>query len=226
MNPHAVHKFSYGIYVLTTINETTPSGCIVNTVFQITSNPARIAVSCNRDNFTHDKIVSSRVFGVTVLSESADSSLIGAFGYKSSRDYNKFENLIWQKGNKTGVPLLPKHGIATFECRVVDQLEVDTHTLFIGEIVESEIIDDLANEMTYRYYHDTRKGVAPRNAPTYIEKDTTMANNEIWVCDLCGYEYDTNKGDGEIPAGTFFDNIPHDWVCPVCGAGKSMFSKK
>jgi len=219
MDQKALHTLSYGIYVLTTIESGQPFGCVINTAFQITSNPPRIAVSCNRDNFTHDKIERSGVFGISVLAENADPSVIGTFGYKSGRDLDKFADFPWEKGSATGVPLLKKQAMSLFECRVVEKLEVGTHTIFVGEVIDAAILDSTVIEMTYRYYHDIRRGVAPKNAPTYIEKETIMENSETWVCDLCGYEH---TGSGE----SSFENLPEDWLCPICGADKSLFSKK
>lgn len=219
MNAQAFHTLSYGIYVLTSIKNNIPYGCIINTAFQITSKPARIAVSCNRDNFTHGIISESGVFGISVLPESASSDLIGTFGYKSGRDIDKFADVHWTSGTETDVPLLMEQCISTFECRVVEVLDVGTHTIFVGEVVNAEITDASSIEMTYRYYHKERKGVAPKNAPTYIEKETPMADSEIWVCDLCGYEF-------EAISGSEFEKLPADWVCPICGADKSMFTKK
>ncbi len=219
MNTKAFHTLSYGIYVLTSIKNDTPYGCIINTAFQITSSPARIAVSCNRDNFTHGIISESGVFGISVLPESASSSLIGTFGYKSGRDIDKFAGVHWTIGMETDVPLLMEESISTIECRVIEVLDVGTHTIFVGEVVNAEIHDESNKEMTYRYYHNELKGVAPKNAPTYIEKEATMETTELWVCDLCGYEY-------ESMTNAEFEQLPDDWVCPICGADKSMFTKK
>lgn len=229
MNPAALHNISYGLYVLTTNESDTPYGCIVNTVFQITSQPPRLAVSCNRDNFTHDKILSSESFGVTVLSEACDPSLIGTFGYKSGRDVDKFSELTYSDGEKTGVPLLDEQGMTTFECKLIDSLQVGTHTIFIGEVLDSSVTNTSEREMTYRYYHEVLKGSAPKNAPTYQAEKATKpptSTSEIWVCSICGYVYDSTVGEGDAPAGTRFADLPNEWVCPICGVGKEMFSRK
>jgi flavin reductase (DIM6/NTAB) family NADH-FMN oxidoreductase RutF/rubredoxin len=225
MNPHALHKLSYGIYVLSAMDQNMAYGCIINTAFQITSKPARIAVSCNRDNFTHQKILASGCFGLTVLSEQCESAVIGVLGYKSGRDTNKFAGLDWVSGPGLGVPLLPKMGMATFECKVVDKLEVGTHTLFIGEIAEAEITNASAAEMTYRFYHQVLKGVAPKNAPTYIESPDLQKSGELWLCPVCGFEYDPALGHEDFPPGTAFADLPEDWLCPVCGVDKESFLK-
>lgn len=215
MNNLALHKLSYGLYVLTTKVDETPFGCIINTAFQITSSPAQIAVSCNRDNFTHDKIEESGKFGISVLAEDSSQDIIGTFGYKSGRDINKFEDQKFTLGSKLVMPLFCEESVATFECKVVNKLEVGTHTIFIGEVIDCNIDRTEADEMTYRYFHDIRKGVAPKNAPTYIE-ESAENTNEKWECSLCKYVYDE-----DIP----FGQLGEKWVCPVCGAEKVLFNK-
>lgn len=229
MDKFALFKLSYGLYVLTTTDNDTPYGCIINTAFQITSEPPRIAVSCNKDNFTYDKIVKSGVFGITVLSEQCDSSLIGLFGYKSGRDTDKFADLIYDKGTTTGVPLLTEQGMTTFECKVVDRMDVGTHSIFVGEVVEGMVTKTEEREMTYRFYHEVLKGSAPKNAPTYIAESAPaepVQSGEVWVCSVCGYVYDSAVGTDSVAAGTLFEDLPDDWACPICSVGKDMFNKK
>lgn len=219
MDPHALHKISYGLYILTTIENDIPYGCIVNTVFQITSKPARVAISCNRDNFTHNKIVNSGKFGITVLAESVDPEIIGIFGYKSGRDTNKFSGLKWEEGSETRSPLLPEYGMTTYECTVEKTVEIGSHALFIGEVKSAEIVNPNAREITYAYYHEVLKGRAPKNAPTYIDETLEESNKDIWVCSVCGYEYGPFEG-------TAFKELSDDWKCPICGAEKSYFNLK
>ncbi len=231
MDKSALHKLSYGIYVLTTKVDETPYGCIINTAFQITAQPPRMAISCNRDNYTHDKIAESGVFAVSALAEDSDASIIRTFGYNSGRDIDKFAHLPATDGSKLGLPLFPVESVATFECRVINQIEVGTHTLFIGEIEDCASHRPDAKEMTYRYYHEIRKGSAPKNAPTFIAEATPVVSteptaqsvtdrneqpNERWQCSVCGYIYDK-----DLP----FSELGDGWVCPVCGAAKSAFNK-
>jgi flavin reductase (DIM6/NTAB) family NADH-FMN oxidoreductase RutF/rubredoxin len=219
MDRHALHKLSYGIYILTTEVEGTPFGCIINTAFQITAEPARIAISCNRDNFTNQKIEVSRKFGVSALAEDCDADLIGTFGYKSGKDVDKFVDHPASAGTKLGLPLFPNQSVATFECRVEQKLDVGTHTLFIGQVVGSVITRTSINEMTYRYYHEIRKGVAPKNSPTYISDEILAVESvqESYKCSVCGYVYDENDP---------FEEFPDSWVCPICGAKKELFDKQ
>ena len=216
MNKSALHKLSYGIYVLTTKVNDTPFGCIINTAFQITSDPPQIAISCNRDNYTHDKIEESKLFAVSALAEDSDAEIIGTFGYNSGKDMDKFAKHPAATGKTLGLPLFPAESAALFECRVTNQVEVGTHTIFIGEIVDCDVSRADADEMTYRYYHDIRKGKAPKNAPTFIAEDETDIKSS-WKCSVCGYVYNE-----DLP----FDELGEEWVCPVCGAPKKLFTKQ
>ena len=213
MDNFALHKISYGLYILTTELDNTPYGCIINTAFQITSEPPRIAVSCNKNNFTHNKLLASKKFGLSVLAEDSSQEMIGTFGYKSGKDVDKFRDRAFEYGKELNTPLFPSEAVATFECKIIEILEVDTHTIFIGEVVECKIENPNFNEMTYKYFHETRKGVAPKNAPTYIKESS---KNESWECSLCKYVYNED---------TPFEELPETWVCPVCGATKELFNK-
>ncbi len=215
MNSHALHKLSYGLYVLTTEVKEIPFGCIVNTVFQITSTPPQIAVSCNNDNYTCRKIKESQKFGISVLAEDTLPNLIQTFGYQSGQDINKFSKHPYQKGAKLSLPLFSEVAVATFECKVVKAVEVDTHTIFIGEVVDCNINRKDADEMTYRYYHETRKGSAPKNAPTYIP-EKNEEDNAMWKCSICGHIY-----NDKLP----FEQLADDWKCPICGQNKSVFKQ-
>lgn len=219
MNPLVTQKLSYGLYVLTTTIDEKPYGCIVNTAFQITSEPPRMAVSCSRHNFTHEKILQSGVFGITVLPEHTDASFISSFGYRSSSSVDKFSGVSFVRGEKTGVPLLPEVGMTTFECKVVKKMEIGTHTVFIGEIIEAAITQPDAREMTYRYFHTVLKGTAPKNAPTHIPPLTgeDPSTTERWKCIVCGYVYDNSA------EAIAFEALPNDWSCPVCGLYKEYF---
>ncbi|MBF0432141.1 MAG: flavin reductase [Fibrobacteria bacterium] len=230
MDKNVLHKISYGLYILTTTEDNKPFGCIINTVFQVTASPAKIAISLSKDNFTYEKLSKTGVFGVTILAESVDPSVFAAFGYKSGREEDKFASFEISKGTQTGVPLLPKYGLGTMECKVVSQQDAGSHTVFIADVLDATLSDKDADEITYKYYHQVMKGKAPKNAPTYQEEsDTDVATDDVvHECLACGWEYSQNKGDGTetAPPGTAFDDLPDDWTCPVCGSPKSAFQKK
>ena len=226
MNREAFRKISYGLYVVSSIQDGKFNGQIANSMFQVTSEPSTIAVSINKENLTHAYITSSRVFSVSILAEETSMTFIGLFGFKSGRDTDKFKNVKYKTG-KTGAPIVLDHAVAYLEAKVIQELECGSHTIFVGEVVD---YDSLGNEepMTYAYYHTVRKGKAPKTAPTYEREDppaaaVTTASRHI--CSICGYVYDPVLGDPEhdVPAGTAFEDLPADWTCPVCGAGKDQF---
>lgn len=226
MNIKALHKISYGLYVITSRKDDRFNGQIANTVFQVTSEPPTIAVSINRHNLTWEFIKSSKVFTASVLRQDTPLTFIGHFGFKSGRDTDKFEGINYKIG-ETGAPVVLDNTVAYLEARVTQEMNVGTHTIFIGELVNADVISDEAS-MTYDYYHQVKRGVTPKAAATYVEeKKETKSNIAKYKCKVCGYIYDPEKGDpeGGINPGTPFEEIPDSWVCPVCGAAKSKFEK-
>ena len=233
MNPRTLHKISYGMYVICSKKENKINGQIANVLFQITGKPANVAISINKQNLTHGYIEKSKVFTASVLSEKTPMSFIGNFGFKSGRDIDKFEKINY-KLDKTKAPIVTDNTIAYIEAEVKDKISCGTHTIFIGKVLEAEILKDNENPMTYAYYHICKGGVSPKTAPTYSStmdiKNKKMEEGKMdkYVCNVCGYVYDPEKGDPDngIPAGTKFEDLPDDWVCPLCGAGKEDFSKE
>lgn len=193
MNSKVLRNLSYGVYVVSTLDNERPTGCIANSIMQITSSPATIAVSMNHDNFTNACIEKSGKFSVSILSEQSDSSLIGHFGFQSGKDINKFDTISYDTVD--GLPIITD-SCGYITCRVIDKMETSTHTVFLGEVTEGDVLkNDPA--MTYAYYHKVVKGKSPKNAPTYIAEDDTPAaeaKDNKWVCTICGYVY-----DGETP---------------------------
>lgn len=167
MNLSALYKISYGLYIVSSVKEKSFAGQIANTVFQVTSEPPKIAVCLNKKNTTHEFVKSSKVFGVSVLEKETPLQFIGKFGFKSSREVNKFEGVKFKIG-KTGVPLVLDHTVAILEAEVKGECDVGTHTLFIGELVEAEVLSD-AEVMTYAHYHFIKGGKAPKTATVYIK---------------------------------------------------------
>ncbi len=230
MNLTGLYKLTYGVYVVTSVKKGKLNGQIANTVFQITSEPPQVAVSINKGNLTHEFIRESGVFAVSILSRNAPLKLIGNFGFKSGRDVDKFENVKYTLGT-TGAPLLMEHTIAHLEVEVMEVLDAGTHTLFTGRVVNTEVLSN-DEPMTYAYYHEIKKGKAPKTAPTYRkEEKTDIPKKETgmkkYECKVCGYVYDPEIGDPDsgIAQGTPFEELPADWVCPVCGASKDEFEE-
>ncbi|GAH45016.1 unnamed protein product [marine sediment metagenome] len=168
MNPKALHQISYGLYVVAASKGDKINGQIANTVFQITSKPATLAVSINKENYTHELIKESRSFVVNVLNRETGRVFIGRFGFKCGRNIEKFDGIKYRL-SQLGNPILEENSIAFLEVRVEKEVDVGTHTIFIGEVVDADIVSD-DEPMTYAYYHMVKKGRAPKSAPTYIEE--------------------------------------------------------
>jgi rubredoxin len=168
---------------------------------------------------------------VSVLKQDANQNIIGTFGYKSGKDIEKFENIEHlETGNET--PVVTQDSIAWFECKVVKQVDVGTHILFIAEVIDNDILENDGEPLTYSYFHKIKKGMAPKNAPTYVDPDLLKKEKaespegmKKYRCLACGYIYDPALGDEDagIPPGTPFEDLPDDWVCPTCGSAKDMF---
>ena len=210
MNNSAFRALSYGVYILSTWDDGRPTGCTVNSVMQITSSPASVAVSVNKNNYTHECIAKTGVFAVSVLHEQSDPSVIGTFGFSSGRDTDKFDKV---KYSVKGMLPVVDNAAAYIVCSVEKTLETDTHTVFLGKVTDADVLENKP-PMTYAYYHNVVKGKTAKNAPTYIEEKTETGK---WVCSVCGYVY-----DGETP----FEDLPDDFRCPVCKQPKSVFVKK
>ena len=225
MNTKALYKLGYGLYVVSSIKGNKINGQIANTVFQITSEPPTIAVSINKTNLTHDFIKESKVLTVSVLSQDTPLSFIGRFGFRSGRDIDKFEGINYKKG-ETQAPLLIDNTLAYLEARVTQEVDVGSHTIFIAKLVGADILKE-GEPMTYAYYHLVKRGSTPKTAPSYVEEKKGVPKMAKYRCTVCGYIYDPELGDpdGGIAPGTPFEEIPDDWVCPVCGAAKSDFEK-
>jgi len=143
----ALYKISYGLYIVCSGDKTKGNGFISNTIFQVTAEPARFAACCNKENYTAQFIQKSGTFSVSVLHEDTSSDIFGRFGYKSGKDFNKMEGMQIRYG-ETGVPIVLNDAIAFLECRVVQTFDVGTHLLFIGELVQSGILNDTLEPIT------------------------------------------------------------------------------
>lgn len=217
MNTKIFRDMSYGVYVTTALDGDRPVGCITNSIMQITSEPATIAVSVNHNNYTNGCIEKTGKFAFSILGENSDPGLIGTFGFQSSKDVDKFAAVDYEVAEE--MPVI-KDSLGYVVCRVINKMETSTHTVFLGEVIAAETYDKKDNAMTYSYYHKVVKGKSPRNAPTYLPEEDAPVNEAAqdekklsqWKCQICGYVY-----EGE--------ELPSDYKCPICGMGADKFQK-
>jgi flavin reductase (DIM6/NTAB) family NADH-FMN oxidoreductase RutF/rubredoxin len=217
----ALFKISYGLYVVCSGDKDKGNGFISNTVFQLTAQPAKFAISCNKNNFTTGFIIDTGCFSVSVLHKDCPSEIYSRFGYKSGKDTDKLSGMDVKYG-ETGVPIVMNEAIAYLECKLVQTIDVGTHLLFIGELIQSVVLDNTREPVTYKYYREVKKGSSPKNAPTYIEPskikhDEGSTDARKYKCSACGYLYD------EAEEKVKFADLPEDWCCPLCGVGKEDF---
>ena len=200
MDKKAFYKVSYGVYILGSKN----SGCVINTFSQVASEPSLVTISVNKENYTHEVIKKEKYFNVTPVTEKIDMNIVKTFGFTSSKDKNKYEGLSADTDSH-GSLYLKDNVAALFECEVINEVDLGTHTLFIAQVVNSKVLSD-EKVMTYEYYQTVKNGLTPPKAPSYKEETGG------YVCMVCGYVH-----EGELPEG---------FVCPICGAPASVFKKK
>lgn len=211
----AFRSISYGLYLIASCAEGKTAGCVVNSFAQVTSKPFQVSVAVNKENHTCSIIRKSGKYTATVLAEGATMELIGRFGFKSSRDLDKFE-LCATKNDEFGLPYVLEHTVARFSVVVSDSFDFGTHIMFIGAVTEAEVLSN-DTPMTYSYYHIVKGGKTPPQASSYIpdkeeeiEKTPDLVATKAWYCTVCGHiEY--------------ADKLPKDFTCPVCGAGVEFF---
>ena len=204
MTETAIHKLSYGLFIVTALQDGRDNGCITNTVSQVTSDPNRISLTVAKANLTHDMIMATGRFTASVISEAADFELFRHFGFQSGRDTDKFADFPDAARNADGLYYITKGTNAWISARVFHSVDLGTHTLFIADVTGSAVLDD-APSATYAYYHASIK-------PKPQAVGTTPDGQTIWRCTICGYEY-----VGEA--------LPEDFVCPLCKHPASDFEK-
>ncbi len=215
----AFKKMSYGLYIVSSGNQENGNGYISNSVFQVTAKPAQIAACCHKDNFTTEIIEKTESFAISILHNDAESNVIDKFGYNSGAEINKMAGMNVRYG-ATGVPVILNDVIAWIECRLVKTVDVGSHMIFIGEVLQTEITDENKPPMTYAEFKEKKQRVAPPHAPTHIDEpaEATSSEQTVYKCTICGYVYDESRED------VAFEDLPDDWRCPVCGARKSEFT--
>lgn len=200
-----------GLYVVSSEN----SGCVINTLTQVNSKDPLVTISVNKDNYTNKIIKKNMKFAVSILNTDVTMDLISEFGFKSSEHINKFKNVKYKFIDNTSV--LTENTIGYIICEVLSVVDCDTHDLFIGKVIDSEVLND-SNPITYEYYHKVLKGSTPPKAPSFIkvQKNEESRSNK-YQCIICGHVYD----DGVETIK--FEDLPDNWVCPKCRVGKDKF---
>jgi len=237
MRLKAFHKFSYGLYIIASEFQGKKAGYIANTTFQVTSEPPQLAISCHKNNQTTEVILGSGVFSVSVLKKDVNMKIIGDFGFSSSGVIDKFAGVNYMKG-PSGAPIVKDSSVAWFDCKVTKTIDLGTHYMIIGEVLDADEIAD-EDPLTYQYYREKYKMYSPKNSPTYIEKSKLeeeippvsepehehVFDGESYVCVICGFTYNPEEGDPSmgIPPGTRFEDLPDDYKCPICNASKDYF---
>ena len=154
---------TYGLYIVTVSDGTQKNGMILNTVFQVTAQPPRIAISVNKQSLTHEILQRTRCFAAMPLDKGADLPFIGNFGFRTGRNFDKFAKVAYTPG-QTGSPVVSEHTLSCVEARVEQTIDVGTHTLFIGNVVAGQIFKPQGTPLTYAYYHTVIKGKTPAGA--------------------------------------------------------------
>jgi rubredoxin/flavin reductase (DIM6/NTAB) family NADH-FMN oxidoreductase RutF len=230
MNFEALNKISYGLYLITTHYEGENYGFIGNAIMQVTSDPLQIIIASNKENFSTEKITQSQKVGIVVIGEHAKREFIAQFGYKSSKNINKFEGYKIQY-SPLKMPIITENMCAWYDAEVITEFDAGTHILYLCKLQNGDFIDQNEPPLTYDYYRNVFKLKSPKTAPTYFDpklKNGSAPKNEVYVCSVCGYEYHPSLGDQEhqIAPGTSFEDLPDHWTCPLCDKEKSVFHKK
>ena len=212
---NALHDISYGLYIVSTKESDKKVGCVINTLVQITSKDPVVSISLNKDNHTNEVLKKTKKVAISILSEKTNKETISKFGFYSSKDINKFENIDYKE--TSNLPVVNDNITGYITGDVVDIIDVGTHDIFLIKVKENEKVSEEI-PMTYRYYRENLKGVSPKNAPTYIE-NKEEGTGKKYKCKICGYIYDDSKE--EVP----FNKLPDDWKCPLCGAPKKLFEE-
>lgn len=197
MDNKAMFNLSYGLFILTAKDGSKDNGCIVNTVGQVTSQPNRISLTVNKANYTHDMILKTKEFNVSVLAENSKFETYKHWGFQSGRNTNKLESISFKR-SANGLVYIADETNAFLSAKVVSTLDLGTHTLFIADVTDGEVLSQVPSA-TYSFYQNNIK---PK--PASAEKKTGF------ICTVCGYIY-----EGET--------LPDDFVCPICKHPASDF---
>lgn len=196
-NNDILKKITQGMYTLTTVG----GGCIVDAVSQVSGGDSPlIAVAVMKKNYTNELLKVNQKFAISVLGKKVNPEIIKTFGFNSMRDIDKFQNI--ETVDIDGLNII-KDSLGYMICEIIDTIDNDTHTLFIGKLIKSELYED-SKAMSYQYYQEHKDELL---------KVKTDNGNTAWICVLCGYIY-------------YGEEVPDDFKCPICGADKNAFERK
>ena len=204
MDKKAMYKLSYGLFVLTAKEGEKDNGCIINTAIQAASTPNQMSICVNKANYTHDMIMRTGEFTVSVISQIASFDLFKHFGFQTGREVNKFSDFTACDRGQNGIYYITEGTNAYISVKVAKTEDLGSHTMFIGEITDMEVLSGDASA-TYEYYMNYIK-------PKPQEVGKTEDGQTIWRCTICGYEY-------------VGEELPEDFICPLCKHSASDFEK-
>lgn len=215
MDETALFKLTHGLYVLGTVDGDRPVGSVVDAVMQVANKPLVIALSCHNRSYTKECVERDRRFSLSVLCKNVDPFVVANFGFQSSRDIDKWDNVDYFIDN--GLPYL-KNGLARLSAVVTQVIAYESNTLFLAQVESCDNLEE-GEPLTYNNYRDYFKDEVIKSFNEYKqrkekEKNKMSDEGKKWVCTVCEYVY-----DGDVP----FEELPDDWACPVCGVGKDMF---
>lgn len=196
MDPKALFQITYGLYVLTTRRQNRDNGLIINTVMQIAEQPDRLAVAISKRNHSCQLLRETGIFNVSTITTEADFALFQRFGMQSGREVDKFRGFDGITRTENGLYRLNTMSNAYLSGKVLSETDLGTHFLFVAEVTDGQVLSH-ANPCTYSYY---QSHIKPKPAP----------RKKSWVCEVCGYVH-----EGE--------ELPADFICPVCKHGREVF---
>lgn len=197
LDQNAMYKLTYGLFILTAKENGRDNGCIVNTVTQVTAEPNRIMVAVNKGNLTHDMIVNTEAFNVSILSEKSKFETYKHWGFQSGRDVDKMESISYGR-SENGIVFIADQTNAMISAKVVSMTDLGTHTLFLADVTDARSFNE-DTSVTYAYYQKNIK-----QAPASVDK------KKGFICTVCGYVYEG-------------DTLPEDYICPICKHPASDF---
>ena len=202
MDKKAMYQLTYGLFVLAAKDGEKDNGCIINTAGQVTSTPNIISIAVNKDNFTHDMIMESGRFNISILSEKANFETFQHFGFQSGRTADKFDGYQACKRSDNGIYYITEGTNAYISASVEQTIDLGSHTMFIASVEDMEVLSSDPSA-TYAYYQDSIKPKPEKKA---------SGGKTAWRCTVCGYVY-----EGE--------ELPSDFICPICKHPASDFEK-